>query len=77
MHFGKPVFTSVETCLPEIGGDAAYYFNSFDAEAMQCKLAAGLHHYKETNPVDKIKQRASFFSWHKAAKQFFDIYNLL
>ena len=77
MHFGKPVFTSAETCLTEIGGDAAYYFNSFDAEAMQSRLAEGLHHYKETNPVDKIKQRASFFSWDKAAKECFDIYNLL
>ncbi|RYD85381.1 MAG: glycosyltransferase family 1 protein, partial [Sphingobacteriales bacterium] len=31
MHFGKPVFLSTHTSLPEVGGNAAYYFNSFDA----------------------------------------------
>ena len=35
MHFGKPVFLSRLTCLPEIGGDAAYYFDVFDSQQMR------------------------------------------
>ncbi len=34
MYFGKPVFLSNKTALPEIGGDAAYYFTTFDSEDM-------------------------------------------
>lgn len=77
MHFGKPVFTSTETCLPEIGGDAAWYFSSFDAESMQIAFANGMKDFATNNTVDRIKQRAAFFSWDKAAKQCLDIYNLL
>ena len=29
MLFGKPVFLSSLTSLPEIGGKVAYYFNNF------------------------------------------------
>jgi len=34
MYFGKPVFLSREGSLPEIGGNAAYYFHSFDPGQM-------------------------------------------
>jgi glycosyltransferase involved in cell wall biosynthesis len=35
MQFGKPVFLSTHTSLPEIGGDAAFYFNDFNDMAMR------------------------------------------
>lgn len=34
MAFGKPVFLSTFTSLPEIGGDAAFYFEDFDPKSM-------------------------------------------
>lgn len=77
MHYGKPVFLSTETCLPEIGGDAAYYFTSFDAAAMRQRFAESMNHYKEKNPVAKIKERADFFSWQKAAQGYIDVYREL
>ena len=77
MHFGKPVFISKETCLPEIGDDAAYYFGSFDPAAMQHDFANGMKHYRETMPVEKVRQRAAFFSWNKAAAAYMNIYRTI
>lgn len=34
MAFGKPVFLSKFTSLPEIGGNVAFYFENFEAEKM-------------------------------------------
>ena len=40
MCFGKPVFLSRLTSLPEVGGDAAYYFDDFDGSAMRRTVQA-------------------------------------
>lgn len=74
MRFGKPVFLSTETSLPEIGGDAAYYFKSFDAEVMRQTFQSGMQHYEETHPQQKIKDRAALFSWTKAAQEYIEVY---
>ncbi len=42
MHFGKPVFLSTHTSLPEIGGDAAFYFPTFEPADMQATFANGM-----------------------------------
>ena len=74
MILGKPVFLSVEACLPEIGGDAAYYFKHFDDSHMQQVFKEGMHHYETTKPQEHIKQRAALFSWHNTARDYMDIY---
>ena len=38
MSYGKPVFLSNQTSLPEIGGDAAFYWINFDPEYMKSFL---------------------------------------
>lgn len=76
MAYGKPVFLSDHTCLPEIGGDMAYYFNhDFDPEAMQREFASGLDDYAGggKRPED-IKAYARGFTWDKAAKEYSAIY---
>lgn len=77
MWFGKPVFLSTETCLPEIGGDVAYYFKSFDADAMRQAFAEGMQHYLQTMPMQKIKEHAAQFSWSKAAHEYMEVYKSL
>lgn len=78
MHFGKPVFLSPLTSLPEIGGSAAWYFPSFDKEAMQQTLENGLEHY-HTHPTtaDTIREQAARFSWVNAASQYREVYRSL
>jgi glycosyltransferase involved in cell wall biosynthesis len=77
MYFGKPVFISTEASLPEIGGDAAYYFTSFNADEMKQQFAAGMLDYKINAPVEKIKQQAAKFSFEKTAAAVIEIYKTL
>lgn len=77
MYFGKPVILSNLCSLPEIGGDVAYYFKSFDAGHMQQVLKDSLDNYLYSNISDKIKQRAISFNWMHTAQQYLDIYRKL
>jgi glycosyltransferase involved in cell wall biosynthesis len=75
MAFGKPLFLSTLTSLPEIGGEIAFYFQSFEPQQMQEDLAKGLQQY-DANPamMEQIKSRASQFSWKASAKSYLETY---
>lgn len=77
MYYGKPVFLSKATSLPEVGGDAAYYFDSFEPAVMQQNFADGIQHYLENKPADKLKTRASQFTYDNTAKAFLELYEQL
>jgi glycosyltransferase involved in cell wall biosynthesis len=74
MHFGKPVFLSTKTSLPEIGGQYAYYFDNFDPENMRKVFETGMNHYSQTNPASSIIQHANQFNWEESAKQYWEVY---
>jgi len=79
MHFGKPVFLSKCTSLPEIGGEQAYYFESFNPVSMQEDFKKGMEDYQE-NPIEKsllIRERAAMFSWKHAAIKYLEVYQSL
>ena len=77
MRYGKPVFLSDKTSLPEIGGDAAFYFTSFDPEAMQKVFAEGMRQYEMTPMEKRIRQHAAQFSWSNTARQYLNLYRQL
>jgi glycosyltransferase involved in cell wall biosynthesis len=77
MYFGKPVFLSTATSLPEIGGDAAYYFSNFEVTHMQSVLQNGLEDYANHNKKAMVQQRAAMFSWQYAALQYLEVYRTL
>jgi glycosyltransferase involved in cell wall biosynthesis len=74
MHFGKPVFLSTKTSLPEIGGQYAYYFDDFDPGGMCRGFEAGMNHYAQTNPEARIIQHAAQFNWEKSARAYWNVY---
>jgi glycosyltransferase involved in cell wall biosynthesis len=74
MHFGKPVFLSKYTSLPEVGGDAAYYFDNFEPSHMQQVFANGMQDYFTNNREEKIIAQSDKFSWNIAAKQYLSLY---
>jgi glycosyltransferase involved in cell wall biosynthesis len=74
MYFGKPVFLSTYTSLPEIGGSLAYYFTSFDPDEMRRTVEQGLQHYYQTSPQQALQNHALSFSWLAAARQYLSIY---
>ncbi len=77
MAFGKPVFLSTATSLPEIGGELAYYFQSFNADDMQQTFKNGMQHYNTYHPAEAIIKRARSFNWDTAAKKYISLYKLL
>jgi len=74
MYFGKPVFLSKYTSLPEIGGDVAYYFDSFDPEHMQEVFKNGMEDFIANNRKADIIKHAEGFSWDKTAAQYLHLY---
>ena len=77
MYHGKPVFISDKTSLPEVGGDAAYYFKNFEPAYMRQVFKEGMKEYVLTNPSEKIKQQAAKFKWDKCAAEYIDVYKQL
>lgn len=77
MSFGKPVFLSTRTSLPEIGGSLAYYFEHFEPSHLQEVFKRGMAHYQETEPALKIIAHAAQFTWEKSAAAYWQIYKSL
>ncbi len=78
MHFGTLTILSSLTSLPEIGGSAAYFFTSFQPNAMQETLKRSfVHFYGNSNQKILVQQRAAEFTWHNAAQQYLEVYRTL
>lgn len=78
MFYGKPLFLSQHTCLPEVGGNAAVYFNTdFDSEDMQQEFNKGMELFRQPGRLDELRKRVSLFSWDQAARQYWTIYRSL
>lgn len=77
MHFGKPVFLSTCTSLPEIGGKEAYYFEHFEPDYMSAKTMEGLEDSRRGNKAAAIIQWANKFSWDKTACLYLQEYQRL
>jgi glycosyltransferase involved in cell wall biosynthesis len=76
MQYGKPVFASNSTSLPEIGGEFCFYWDNYDTKYMKEVLEDGLNKYKN-NPLlkDKIIQHSEKFSWDDTAKEYLKLYD--
>jgi glycosyltransferase involved in cell wall biosynthesis len=74
MHFGKPVFLSKYTSLPEVGGDAAYYFDNFEPTNMQQVFTNGMLDFQTRNRAQEMITQADKFSWERAANQYLKLY---
>ena len=76
MLCGKPVFSSRCTSLPEIGGDKAFYWDSFEASHMAEVFAKGMELYNK-NPQafeKELKEYASRFSWRENTAAYVELY---
>jgi glycosyltransferase involved in cell wall biosynthesis len=72
----KPVFLSTYCSLPEVGGDAAFYWDSFDADKMIAVLKKGLKEFQEDKKAmqEKIKSHANLFSHQKSILAYIEVY---
>jgi glycosyltransferase involved in cell wall biosynthesis len=74
MHFGRPVFLARRTCLPEIGGDAAFYFDDFAPEAMRAVVQQGLAASATPGRADAVRAHAAQFDWDRCAAAYLGLY---
>ncbi len=75
MSFGKKVLLSTYTCLPEIGGTEAYYLESTTPSYMEDFGRNKLQSLMESpTRENEIKQWAQRFSWHNAAREYWNLY---
>jgi len=78
MQFGKPVFLSKLTSLPEVGGAVGRYFPDFTPAAMRHTLAEGLREYQAQPALAAALQaHAASFSWAQAAAGYLAVYDEL
>lgn len=75
MAAGIPVVASDISCLPEICGEAALYFNPMSPSEMAAKITRLL---EDENLYEMMRQhgirRSLDFSWEKTAQQMLDIF---
>jgi len=76
MRFGKPVFLSNSASLPEIGGNAAFYWEDFEPIYMKELLWEKLNLYYQSRELytKKLIERAAFFNWDDSAKSYLECY---
>lgn len=74
MHFGKSVFLSRLTSLPEVGGAAAHYFDSFDGPSMRATVEAGLVGDALPGCAEAIAAHARGFSWERCVQAHIALY---
>ena len=75
MVHGAPVVSSDATCLPEIYGDAALYFDPLDTTDMANKIEELLENKKLAKDlIEKGYKQAAKYSWERMAKQTLIVY---
>ena len=79
---GCPVLLANASCFPEVGGEAALYFDPKDEESMREQLmrVIGIEEGTKRMRADLIargKERAKMFSWQKCAVETAEIYRHL
>jgi glycosyltransferase involved in cell wall biosynthesis len=77
MHFGKPTFLARRSCLPEIGGDAAEYFDDFAPGAMRGVIEHGLLRHDREQRAGFVQAHAAQFDWDVCAAGYLDLYRRL
>jgi glycosyltransferase involved in cell wall biosynthesis len=76
MRFGKPVFISKHTSLPEIGGELAYYWQNFHPNNMVNLFNIKLKQFKEDeeNRSQKIKEYSQQYNWETSIEKYLNLY---
>ncbi len=72
---GCPVILSNCSCFPEVGGDAALYFDEGDSETLRNHVKALMKDESlRKTLIEKGKARANLFTWEKCAEKTANVY---
>ena len=75
MEHQTPVISSNSTCLPEVYGPAAHYFNPTETSAMTTAIDEVLSNPQlQTKLINNGQKQLKKYSWQKTAKQTLAVY---
>jgi glycosyltransferase involved in cell wall biosynthesis len=75
MAQGLPVLSSTASCLPEVYGDAALYFDPYSADDLAKKITELLERPGlSTDLAARGRERLALFSWRKTAEVTHQVY---
>jgi glycosyltransferase involved in cell wall biosynthesis len=75
MYMGKPVVVARRSCLPEICGSAAFYWDDFDPHAMKKITEAAIYAGLSTKGFyDVVRDAAKRYSWDGAVTGYLQVY---
>jgi len=75
MGYGAPVVSSNATCLPEVYGDAAHYFNPLNVNDMARAISDVLSSKSlRTSLIANGEKQIKKYSWRKMATQTHEVY---
>lgn len=75
MSYGIPVVSSNASCMPEILGDAAEYFNPRDIDDMADKIARVIDTPELRDElIAKGYEQVKKYSWEKMARETYEVY---
>ncbi|MFA7273599.1 MAG: glycosyltransferase family 1 protein [Crocinitomicaceae bacterium] len=78
MKCGVPVVAGNLTSLPEVAKDAALYCDPFDVHSIEVALTEmASNDAKRIDLAQKSLERGKAFSWDKAAKEIWEVLNVL
>ncbi|KJJ37598.1 glycosyltransferase family 4 protein [Aequorivita vladivostokensis] len=79
MRFGKPVFLSNNTSLPEIGGEHSFFWDHYDPQYMAQTLRAGMEKFHGNRAFYEnwYTARAQSFNWKTTAEKYIEVYKSL
>ena len=76
MIHDAPVVSSKATCLPEVYGDAAYYFDPLDVKSMADAISEVLSDQRlRAQLIENGHKQLEKFSWSKMTEETLAIYN--
>lgn len=75
MQFGKPVFASNLSSIPEVCGDNAYYWNNFDPDTMAKLFLEKMEEFRQDSgrPL-KLKAYANTFTWPENTRKYLQLF---
>lgn len=74
LSFGVPIACSNRSCLPEVAGDAALYFDPLEPEAIAATLQRLLEDEQLRNDLSRRgRKRSSQFTWSRTADAFAEL----
>lgn len=72
-----PVLLNNKSCFPEIGGDAALYFDSDNGKSNLTELMMEVYHYtngQRASLIEKGLERIKHFQWNDSSRALLDVY---